>query len=176
MKRNYGNCLDCEKSLGDYYSIRCKTCANKITAAKKIGTHLSEETKAKIAKSVKEYSKNNLDKLTFKKGHKINTGRTYGEERNLKIRGENSPHWKGGVTPENVKIRSSQPYKLWRKAVFERDNYTCVECAEKGCTLNADHIKPFAFFPELRLEVSNGRTLCVPCHEKTATYKKKKYA
>lgn len=33
-------------------------------------------------------------------------------------------------------------------------------------------------FPELRFELSNGRTLCVECHQKTDTYgeKAKKYA
>ena len=47
---------------------------------------------------------------------------------------------------------------------------------KKGCnggktvTLNADHIKPFAYFPELRFAIDNGRTLCVDCHKKTDTY------
>jgi 5-methylcytosine-specific restriction endonuclease McrA len=36
--------------------------------------------------------------------------------------------------------------------------------------LQADHIKPFAHHPELRFDVNNGRTLCVPCHRKTDTY------
>lgn len=90
-------------------------------------------------------------------------------------RGENSVHWKGGVTPENHAIRTSKEYKLWRTAVFERDNHTCVWCnarSEKGkpVVLNADHIKPFALYPELRLAIDNGRTLCVPCHKKTDTF------
>jgi 5-methylcytosine-specific restriction endonuclease McrA len=33
--------------------------------------------------------------------------------------------------------------------------------------LEADHIKPWAYFPSLRFELSNGRTLCRPCHDKT---------
>lgn len=71
----------------------------------------------------------------------------------------------------------SLEYKLWRKAVFKRDNYTCIWCGIKGSEpkgfLNADHIKPFSLYPELRFELSNGRTLCVPCHKKTDTYKGK---
>lgn len=87
-----------------------------------------------------------------------------------KIRGKNHHNWKGGVTSINDKIRKSREYKIWRNAVFERDNYTCVLCNLRGVELNADHIKSFAKHPELRLELSNGRTLCVTCHRNTDTY------
>lgn len=61
----------------------------------------------------------------------------------------------------------------WRKAVFERDNYTCQKCKNRGVYLEADHIKPWAYFPGLRFELSNGRTLCRLCHDKTKIgYKK----
>jgi len=75
-----------------------------------------------------------------------------------------------GKTPANEKIRKSQSYKAWRTLVFERDNYTCQGCKIVGGYLHADHIKPFALYPDDRLNVANGRTLCVPCHKKTNTY------
>lgn len=75
-----------------------------------------------------------------------------------------------GKRTADKKIRQSAKYKAWRTLVFERDNYTCQSCTQHGEYLHADHIKPFALFPELRFEVSNGRTLCVPCHKKTGTY------
>lgn len=87
--------------------------------------------------------------------------------------GEENHMWKGGITEENKKIRASPEYKEWRKAVFERDNYTCQICNRRGCNLHADHIKQFAYFPEERLNLDNGRTLCVECHRKTDTYKRK---
>lgn len=84
-------------------------------------------------------------------------------------------NWKGGVTPEHKLIRRSPEYKEWRTKVFERDNYTCVQCKAKcvegfKVILEADHIKPFAKFPELRFDLDNGRTLCQPCHRKTDTW------
>lgn len=69
--------------------------------------------------------------------------------------------------------RYSPEADAWRKAVFDRDNYTCQECCERGGTLEADHIKPWAFFPDLRFELSNGRTLCRRCHDKTKMSAKK---
>jgi 5-methylcytosine-specific restriction endonuclease McrA len=61
-------------------------------------------------------------------------------------------------------VRQSAKYKEWRTAVFTRDDYTCRRCNKRGGHLHAHHIKPFALFPELRMDVSNGLTLCVPCH------------
>jgi predicted restriction endonuclease len=84
---------------------------------------------------------------------------------------------KGGVTPINLLIRRSYAYLKWRKQVFERDRYTCQFCgAHTGnghrVTLNADHVKSFALYPELRFEISNGRTLCLSCHRKTDNFGK----
>lgn len=65
----------------------------------------------------------------------------------------------------------------FRTAVFKRDNYTCQLCGQRGGRLQVDHIKPYCAFPELRTDISNGRTLCVSCHKKTDTYgsKARKY-
>jgi hypothetical protein len=89
---------------------------------------------------------------------------------NLDNAGTNNPNYRGGITPLNRKVRNSPEYKEWRLKVFQRDNYTCVHCGQIGWELHADHIKPFSLFPELRLDVDNGRTLCVECHKKTPTF------
>ncbi len=81
----------------------------------------------------------------------------------------------GFKSKERTLIMQSSDYKLWRKAVFERDNWTCVWCGVRGGSLQADHIKPFAYFPELRFAIDNGRTLCVPCHKTTDTYGRKSF-
>lgn len=76
----------------------------------------------------------------------------------------------GTISSENEKARKTKQYREWRKAVFERDNYTCQECGERGGELNADHIKQFAYHPELRYDITNGQTLCVDCHRSTKTW------
>lgn len=114
----------------------------------------------------------------------IHVGRTISEEQKLKISkalkgrvsprkgkialhwlGEKNPNWKGGITSQIFKIRHSLEYKLWREAVFKRDEWTCVWCEAKG-KIEADHIQEFATHPELRFAIDNGRTLCKPCHKK----------
>lgn len=61
-------------------------------------------------------------------------------------------------------LRGTKKYALWRQFVFRRDNFVCQDCGQKGGELNAHHIKPFAKYPKLRFETSNGVTLCVKCH------------
>jgi 5-methylcytosine-specific restriction endonuclease McrA len=138
----------------------------------------SEDTISKMRKS------KNLPKVNKKSGIKI--GQKLSKNHREAIRkghvglrtGNKSNLWKGGISSENNKIRHSIEYKLWRTAVFERDNYTCIWCGAnnkdgKRTILNADHIKPFAYFPELRFAIDNGRTLCVECHKTTDTYCRK---
>lgn len=148
-----------------------------------LGKKLSEESKLKLSKAFKgrispmkgrNHSEETINKMRGRKAW--NKGIP-----NPNFCGDKNPFWKGGVTPINTKIRHSVEYKLWRESVFQRDNWTCVWCGLKSGTgktvvLNADHIKPFYLYPELRFAIDNGRTLCVECHRKTETYKRpKKY-
>lgn len=66
---------------------------------------------------------------------------------------------------ESKEGRNSEEYKLWRASVFSRDNFTCQICGRRGVRLNAHHIKSYADHRELRYVVSNGITLCEPCHK-----------
>lgn len=56
-----------------------------------------------------------------------------------------------------------ETYYLWRLYVLERDEYICQEC--NGFGNQAHHIKSFIKYPELRLDVLNGKTLCCHCHK-----------
>lgn len=86
-------------------------------------------------------------------------------------RGSKHHNWRGGITPLRTKMYNSSLYSIWRNSVFERDNYRCVMCSdERGKNLQADHIYPFAMYPEHAFDTNNGRTLCKDCHKNTATY------
>jgi len=91
------------------------------------------------------------------------------------LQGIPSEAWNGFKETENSLIRKSVAYQEWRKTVFDRDDYTCQACQARSglgrkVYLHADHIKQFALYPDLRLDINNGRTLCVDCHRKTETW------
>lgn len=74
-------------------------------------------------------------------------------------------NWKGGVTPEDKRERLRFRREVQKK-VFERDDYTCNECGERGSSIQVHHIKAWSDFPELRFEPDNCQTLCMACHYK----------
>lgn len=155
-------CLTCNKEYtvrpyriktSKYCSYHCKFSYQYKGSSWNKGKKLSEDHKQKLREA------------------KLKNPVRYWKGKHTVTAGENHYNWKGGITPINEKIRKSMDYKAWRKAVYERDNYLCVNGGkEHGSELHADHIKPFSLFPELRFEVSNGRTLCKECHKKTPTY------
>jgi len=141
-----------------------------------LGFKHSAETRLKVslAGKGKKRSLETRRKMSLAQmGNKKNLGKKMSLETRKKIGvaqlGEKNHAWRGGITSLKEIIRGSFEYKLWRKAVFERDNYTCIWCGFKGY-VEADHIKPFALFPELRFAIDNGRTLCKKCHKNTETY------
>jgi len=56
-------------------------------------------------------------------------------------------------------------YELWRKSIFQRDDFTCQKYGIKGGKLVAHHINNFSQFPELRLAIDNGITLSEKAHK-----------
>lgn len=122
-------------------------------------------------KKASERHKENPTLGMLGKHHSLETRRKISSSQ----KGDKSKKWKGGLSGENKLIRGSVEYRLWREAVFNRDNYTCVFCGArngngKKIELAPDHIKPFSLFPELRFDVDNGRTLCRECHLQTETF------
>jgi len=137
---------------------------------------LTKETDARVATMGKRVSETH--KRQFVEGIRSN-------------KGTRNPNWKPQEkrkTILNVSIRQTEKYAQWRLAVFQRDGFKCVQCGSTSKAINADHIKKFAFILkenaissiEMALaceelwEVSNGRTLCVECHEQTDTFRNKR--
>lgn len=150
----------------------------KIKEAKKHQV-FTESTRKKLSKSL---TGRIVSARTREKIRKSLLGHPVSDETKLKmlnnrkkiIRGSEHYNWKGGITPINRVIRNSVEYKLWREAVFKRDDYTCRFCGVRGGIIHADHIKRFSEFPELRFALDNGRTLCVNCHRTTETWGNRK--
>lgn len=107
--------------------------------------------------------------ITKQKRSKSLTGFVYkNRDKNYKDRtGSLHWNWKGGVTSDNKKLRSSIEYRLWRLKILERDKFTCQECEKSKCDLEVHHIKIIKKFPELLFNINNGITLCNNCHNKT---------
>lgn len=106
-------------------------------------------------------------------------GRKYPNQNSSRFwKGKKMPLWvrrkfsiaHGGTGEVITNRRRSAEHIEWRRRVFERDDYRCLGCGERGVELNADHIYPFAYFLRLRFDINNGQTLCVPCHKKTPTH------
>jgi predicted restriction endonuclease len=130
---------------------------------------LSEEHKRNISESLKGrvFSEETIKKFIGKK-QSLETRMKKSEAQ----KGNKGSNWRGGVSEENNRIRQSIEFAEWRKAVFERDNYTCQKCGAKliksktkNIILHPHHIKSFADYPEFRFDVDNGITLCKDCHK-----------
>lgn len=72
-------------------------------------------------------------------------------------------HWEEhNTTKAQRRKRLTYSYRQWRDAVIKRDK-VCQMCGSSK-RLEVHHIKPYAAYPELRQELSNGITLCHDCH------------
>jgi len=121
---------------------------------------LSKETKQKIRNKLKKYYLLHPQIISQKQRKKISKA----------LKGDKNPNWKGGITKENKRIKNQIEFRLWREAVFARDNWSCQKCGArngngKEIYLNPHHIKNFADCIELRTSIENGITLCKNCHK-----------
>lgn len=151
--------------LGDDVIVSCKICNKKIKCRpNKKKTYCSYKCLGKSKRKSKNKCKDCGKVLPRKESVRC-------QECDGKFRsGNKSPSWKGGISPVNTRIRQSQKFKKWRKAVFERDDYTCLICGDRGGELHPHHIYEFSKYLELRFDIENGATLCVYCHKEIHKY------
>jgi len=172
-------CIDCDKELTNCYAKRCSVCA-KIKHGKYANKNNCIDCGKQIPPSLAKRCKNCWH--VFSKG-------------------KNHWNWQGGISSLYEVIRHLPEYKQWRFEVFKRDIFTCQECNYKGKKIESHHKESFSYIYNdfLKLydqfspiddkkslvklakkykpfwEVSNGQTLCKPCHNvKTKEHKNAK--
>jgi len=154
----------------DHKSPKCQSCTRvkvKKTHKGRVSTFLGKTHSEENKKKFSEYAKSRKPPMQGRK-HTLESRKKMSESSRLADRtGEKCHLYKDGKTAERRGIRFSSEYKRWRFDVFVRDSFACQHCGDaKGGNLCAHHIKPFADFPDLRLVLENGLTLCKKCHKK----------
>ena len=146
--------IPANKGIGWKNEIRiCLNCRNKFNPAKKNSQFCSKG----CASSYRQ------------KG----TTKSISTRINMSLAKTKEKNFTGFKTRRKKSTITSYEYNNWRKAVFVRDSFTCQICRCVGVYLEAHHIKSFAKFPDLRLEISNGVTLCKKCHMNVDKQRKK---
>ena len=88
-----------------------------------------------------------------------------GKRGGVKLTGAQSHLFKPDLTDEQrLSVRNVPELRKWTKAVYERDDYTCDVCRQKGGRLNAHHLDCWAEHPDKRYDIDNGITLCTDHH------------
>jgi len=132
---------------------------------------MPKETKQKISKARKgiKFNAKHLQNLSIS-----HMGQKVTEETKRKLsavhQGITIDLWKEFATTRNHRRKVSKEWKKWRDAVFLRDDWTCMDCNERGLRLHPHHINAKSLYPELIFDVDNGITLCVECHMKTESW------
>lgn len=175
-------CLDCSKTLGDYYSRRCRVCWG-LTRRGIIPKNVFKKGHINYLISHTKQTKDKISKNNARhwlnKGMSGMTGKIQSDFQRKQVTGINSKRWKGGITDLRHQIRTSWKYKTYIISGFKRDNYTCQICDDRGSVMHFDHY-PKTFAQVLKennilcLEdalgcrelwsIDNGRTLCAGCH------------
>lgn len=190
------------RQLGRKLSKETKLKMSLSHKGKNIGRKFSEEHKKKLSVS-------HLGQVSYWKGKKNPNafgGRNffpkYGESNPSKRpeikkilselkRGNKNPSWKGGITSLRNCIWNLNESKKWRKNIFIRDGFKCIEC-QSGGHIEAHHKYRFEYiYKEFLLahsiyspiedievllnlakkyspfwDIDNGETLCYKCHNK----------
>ncbi len=164
-------CLNCKKEFKSYkhakHKYPIKYCSYKckglyVSGTKNVPFRCYECGKESI-KKLCDYKKCKYNFCSVKcqiknKDYQKSKGRIGWDNKNFK-----------GLSLKTRHLRKLVVYKIWRKSVLERDNYTCQHCGSKD-SLEVHHIMELRNNNGLALNVENGLVLCNSCHRKTDNY------
>lgn len=164
-----------ESAKGKHPSIAAR---KKMSEAAK-GRRHSEETKRKMSENGgfrgRKHSEASKNKMREAAKGKRASEATRRKQSKIMKRIRAAEGLKTGTVAERHRVRGRIELRLWREAVFARDNWTCQDCGKRGVELEAHHIKSFDEYPELRTSIENGLTLCKnKCHKKRHKIRKKR--
>jgi hypothetical protein len=154
--RPFSYCKTCEREKdNNRYEHKCKMCGKKYNSGREDSTYCRECHDEHLIKTYSIFG-------TLDQSGENNP--MYGVHRF----GEENPNYKPEKTPEEREFgRLIEGYGIWRKKVYERDNYTCQCCGDNtGGNLHAHHLDAYSWCVEKRTDVNNGVTLCETCHNK----------
>jgi len=110
--------------------------------------------------------KHNIPRRTVSEVRKMKYWGSKGKDNGMyNRRGEDSPNWKGGCTPERQAFYQSEEWKTACSYTWKRDNATCQKCGKsyKEIKLHVHHIISFSV-EEKRADTNNLILLCKTCH------------
>lgn len=123
----------------------------------------------KISSNIVWECKCNCGNITYVQTKLLNNGNTKscGCYNIWKSTGKNHHRYNHKLTnEERLRNRDLRENVVFRKSVFERDNYTCTICGQRNGNHVAHHLNGWNKFPEERFLTDNGVTLCEVCHKK----------
>lgn len=152
--RPFSYCKVCEKKKdNNKYANKCNTCGKEYKSGKKSSKNCKE---CHDMYFLRTYS------ILHTLDQSGSNNPMYGRQRF----GKENPNYKPEITDEERESgRLIEGYGVWRKSVYERDNFTCQTCGDnKGGNLVAHHLDAYSWCKDKRTDVNNGVTLCEECH------------
>lgn len=176
-------CPGCGSSFERYFKVLrksgcflCQKCAIKYKLSKNLKVGMKNNRLTAISKSKKAgYSIFKCECGNKKEilNHLFLSGKTQScgclKQENMKriavyFAGMQHGNWQGGITGKRQSRMARADYEKWRISVYERDEYICQKCGQKGGKLNAHHIFNYADNKDKAVDLINGCTLCQECH------------
>lgn len=168
-KARYAACMACRSEAQKAAGITDRQHASLRLGRPKGTNHRAgyrhkEESRRKASESHKRFCAEHPDRVAA---------------RGAKTRADRHYKWRGGASKLNLSIRQMTENRKWMDAVKERDG-GCIRCGARE-NLESHHKKTLAeLVAELGIRsrddarrhadvlwsLSNGETLCVPCHDK----------